>query len=107
MWLLPFAAFGLLVPNGFFVYWLFNEFTSLEQVLANRLALGFILDLFAATALLTYLVAAKPLGPVKWPWFLLLSLLGGLGFSIPLYLWLNWQKAPAPRTRFSAWWRAV
>jgi len=107
MWLLSVAAFGLLVPNGLFVYWLFNDFSSLGQVLADRLALGFILDLFAATALLAYLVAAKPLGTVRWPWFLLLSLRGGLGFSIPLYLWLNWRRAPAPGISFSAWWRAV
>ena len=107
MWLLAVAAFGMLVPNGLFVYWLFNEFTSLEQVLSDRLALGFILDLFVATALLTYLVAAKPLGPIKWPWFLLLSLLGGLGFSIPLYLWLNWRATPGPKISFTSWWRAV
>ena len=107
MWLLPVAAFGLLVPNGLFLYWLVNEFTSLGQVLSDRLALSFMLDLFAATALLTYLVAVKPPGRIRWPWFLLFSLLGGLGFSIPLYLWLNWRAAPNPGTRFGAWWRSV
>lgn len=107
MWLLPIAAFGMLVPNGLFVYWLITDFTSVSQFFSDRLALAFILDLFAATALLTYLVAVKPLGPIRWPWFLLFSLLGGLAFSIPLYLWLNWRRSAPPGTSFGAWWRAA
>ena len=107
MWLLVVAAFGVLVPNGLFVYWLLNEFRSVEQMLSDRLVLGFMIDLFVATGLLTYLFAARPPGRIKWPWFLLLSLLGGLGFSIPLYLWLNWRGAPRPGTSFSVWWRSV
>jgi hypothetical protein len=107
MWLLAVAAFGFFVPNGLFVYWLVHEFTSLGQALSDRLALAFMLDLFAATALLTYLVAVRPPGRVRWPWFLFLSLLGGLGFSIPLYLWLNWRAAPNPGISFRGWWRSV
>jgi hypothetical protein len=107
MWLLPVAAFGLLVPNGLFIYWLVNDFSSLNQVLSDKLAVAFMLDLAVATALLAYLVAAKPLGPIRWPWFLFLSLLGGLAFSIPLYLWLNWRAASRQKVPFSTWWRAV
>jgi hypothetical protein len=107
MWLLVVAAFGVLVPNGLFVYWLLNEFRSVEQMLSDRLALGFMIDLFVATGLLTDLFAARPPGRIRWPWFLLLSLLGGLGFSIPLFLWLNWRSAPRPETSFSVWWRSV
>ena len=107
MWLLFLAAFGMLVPNGFFLYWLFFEFRSLDQILTDNLALGFILDLLLATGILSWLFAVKPVGPIKWPWFLLLSLLGGLGFSIPLYLWLNWRAAPATRASFRTWWRAA
>ena len=107
MWLLPVAAFGLLVPNGLFIHWLVSDFSSFDQVLSNRLAVAFMLDLAVATALLTYLVAVKPFGPIRWPWFLLLSLSGGLGFSIPFYLWLNWRGASRQKVPFSVWWRAV
>jgi hypothetical protein len=107
MWLLVIAAFGMLVPNGIFLYWLLTEFDSFNQFFTDRLALGFILDVIVATGVLTYLVAVKRLGPVRWPWFVLLSLLGGLGFSIPFYLWLNWRKAALPGTSFDAWWRAA
>lgn len=107
MWLLIVAAFGMLLPNGLFLYWLFHDYSSLSAALSDRLALAFVLDVFGSTGLLAYLFARKPLGPVKWPWFLVLSLLGTLCFSIPLYLWLNWRRAPGPRPAFISWWRAV
>jgi hypothetical protein len=89
VWLLLVAAFGLLVPNGLFVHWLLRDFASVGAVLDNPLALAFMIDAAMATALLAWLFAVRPPGPVRWAWFVALSLLGGLGFGIPLYLWLN------------------
>lgn len=106
MWLILVAAFGAVVPNGIFLYWVFTELSSLEQVLGNKLAIAFILDAAMATGLLTYLFAIKPPGRYLWPWFLVFSLLGGLGFSIPFYLWLN-QRAGGRDGGFSAWWRSA
>lgn len=90
--LLAIALFGLLVPNGLFVYWLVVEFDTVQAVLDNHLAVAFILDAFLALGVLAYLFAIKPPGPIRWPWFVLLSLVGGLGFSIPFYLWLNRRR---------------
>ena len=95
--LLAIALFGLLVPNGLFVYWLVVELDGVQAVLDNHLAVAFILDAFLAVGLLAYLFAIEPPGPVRWPWFVLLSLLGGLGFGIPFYLWLN-RRRTEPRT---------
>jgi hypothetical protein len=95
MWLLLVAAFGMLVPNGFFVYWLRNEFQGFGPVLHDHLAMGFILDVTMALVILSVYFAKRPLGPVRWPWFVVRSLLGGLGFSLPLYYWLNRRSAPA------------
>jgi hypothetical protein len=89
MFLLVIALFGLLVPNGLFLYWLFDEFDGIAAMLQNKLALGFMLDAFLAMGLLAYYFARKPIGPVSWYWFIVLSLLGGLGFSLPFYWWLN------------------
>ena len=89
MWLLVVALFGFVVPNGFFIYWLSFEFHGLGPVLQDRLALGFILDVFVALIILSVYFAWHPIGSVKWYWFVVLSLLGGLGFSLPLYYWLN------------------
>ena len=89
MVLLLIALFGLLVPNGLFLYWLFYEYDGLANVIQNKLAIAFILDAFLSLGLLTYYFASRPIGRIRWYWFVVLSLLGGLGFSIPFYWWLN------------------
>lgn len=96
MWLLIVALLGLVVPNGFVVYWLLFEFHGLAPVLEDKLAVGFILDVILALILLSVYFARYPLGRVKWQWFVALSLIGGLGFSLPLYYWLNRRVARSP-----------
>ncbi|MBA3241476.1 MAG: hypothetical protein H0T60_09665 [Acidobacteria bacterium] len=93
MILLAIALFGLLVPNGIFMYWLFYEYDGLTNVAQNKLALAFMMDAFLAMGLLAYYFARKPIGRVKWYWFIVVSILGGLGFSIPFYWWLNKRDA--------------
>ena len=90
--LLLVALLGFVVPNGFFLYWLLFEYGGLGPVLHDRLALGVILDALLALILLSVYFAWRPIGPVKWYWFTLLSLLGGLGFSLPLYYWLTLRR---------------
>jgi hypothetical protein len=89
MILLIIALFGLIVPNGIFICWLLTEFHGVGEVLQNKLALAFIIDAFLAMLLLAYWFAVKPIGRIKWYWFIVLSIIGGLGFSIPFYWWLN------------------
>jgi len=107
MWLVLLAVVGLLAPGGLFLYWLINDYTSLSAALSDRMAVAFFLDLLMSTFLLAYLFSQRPPGPVKWPWFVALSLVGTLAFGIPLFLWLNWRRAPTPRPSFAAWWRAA
>lgn len=107
-WLLVLAIIGNLAPGLLFLYGLFHDYSSsIVGALSNPVALAFLLDLVISTFLLAYLFARKPLGPVKWPWFVVLTFLGTLAFAIPLFLWLNWRCLPAPRPRFADWWRAV
>jgi hypothetical protein len=89
MLLLVIALFGLIVPNGIFIYWLLAEFNGVDEVINNKLAVAFILDAVMAMLLLAYRFGAKPIGRIKWYWFVALSLVGGLGFSLPFYWWLN------------------
>jgi len=96
MWLIGVALLGFFVPNGFFLYWLVFEFHGLGAVMHDKLALGFILDVALALVLLSVYFARRPIGPVTWHVFVLLSLLGGLGFSLPLYYWLNQRPARDP-----------
>lgn len=90
--LLLIAFMGLPVPNALFLYWLLVEYEGIAAVLQDKLALGFIIDAFMALVLLAFYFARNPIGRVRWPWFVLLSLLGGLGFSLPFYYWLNQRK---------------
>ena len=92
MWLLLIALFGLFVPNGIFIYWLLAEFNGTADVLNNRLALGFIIEAFGVMFLLAYWFAKNPIGRIKWYWFIVLSLIGGIGFGIPFYWWLNTRR---------------
>jgi hypothetical protein len=89
MILLLTALFGLFVPNGIFIYWLFTEFHSLSDFTRDWLALGFIIDSVMAMLLLAFWFAKNPPGKFKWYWFIVFSLVGGLGFSLPFYWWLN------------------
>jgi len=96
MWLLIAALFGLVVPNGFFLYWLRFEYRGVGPVLHDHLALAFILDACCALALLSVYFARRPIGVVGWRWFVLLSLVGGLGFGLPFYYWLNQRRRSPP-----------
>lgn len=93
MILLIIAIFGLLVPNGIFIYWMLTEFHSFSQFYTDKLAIGFILDCVLAMFLLAYWFAVNPIGKIKWYWFIVLSLIGGLGFSLPFYYWLNKKQS--------------
>ena len=89
MCLVAVALFGLLVPNGIFVYWMLAEFNGVGPVVENKLALAFMIEAFLVLGIMTVYFARNPIGRVKWYWFVVLSLIGGLGFGIPFYYWWN------------------
>src|SRR5262245_4342918 len=107
MWLLVIAALGLLVPGGLFMVWLLSDYVSLSAAFSDKLALAFFLDLIGSTVFLAWLFARRPVGPIRWPWFLVLSLLTTLWFGLATYLWLNWRRLPKPRPGLASWWRSV
>jgi hypothetical protein len=92
MWLVLMAVFGFVVPNVFLLYWAAAEFTGLQAIVEDKLALAFILDTLLALVFLTVYFAQRPIGRVGWPWFVVLSFAGGLGFSLPLYYWVNTRE---------------
>jgi hypothetical protein len=96
MILLSIAVFGLVVPTGLFVYWLVREYPGFAAAMQNKPAVALMIDAFMAVGLLAYHFAREPRGRFKWPWFVVLSLVGGLGFSLPMYAWLN-RRQPHSR----------
>lgn len=89
MALLVVAFVGLVIGDGLFIYWLFFDFHGLAAVLRDPLALAFIVDALLTLGILTVYFARHPPGRFRWPWFVVLSLLGGLCFGLPFYWWMN------------------
>ncbi len=89
MILLLVALFGLLVPNGIFIYWLIYEHRHISDFWTNNLALAFIIEASMLLILFAVYFARNPIGKIKWYWFVVLSIAGGLGFGLPFYWWLN------------------
>lgn len=87
--LLSASAFGLLVPNGMFIYYVVVEFRSVSEVLKNFLALAFMIDALMVMVWIAFWYARHPLGRYSWKLFIGLSLIGGLGFSLPFFYYLN------------------
>jgi hypothetical protein len=83
------AIVGLLFPNGIYAFWLFAKFDSIGEAAHDRLAVSIFVELLAATLLVAYQFRVNRLGHVRVRWFLILSFVGGLGFGIPIYYWLN------------------
>jgi hypothetical protein len=78
--------------NGVFLYYLLFRTRELVAALLHPAALVFEIDVLTVLILLAVFFARKPLGPWTWRSFVGLSLLGGLGFSIPAFVLLNSPK---------------
>jgi len=98
MWLLVVAALGFVFGNGLFAYWLLYEFPGWTAVFSNHLAMAFIIDAFLTLFVLAVSFAHRPIGRVGWQWFVALSIVGGLCFGLPFYLWLNESTKVADQT---------
>jgi FtsH-binding integral membrane protein len=82
MILLLVALFGLLVPNGIFIYWLIYEHRSIHDLTNDHLALAFIIEAAMLFLMFTVYFARNPIGRYKWYLFVIFSLTGGLGFGL-------------------------
>ena len=78
-----------------------NEYHGLGPVLHDNLRPGVHPRRHRHADYSDRLLREHPLGSVDWPWFVLLSFMGGLGFSLPLYYWLNVAALP-PRSEPSS-----
>jgi hypothetical protein len=92
---------ALASPNVLYFTWLASEFSNLTEIINNRLASSLFLEMTAATFLVAYLFWAKPLGHVRVRWFILMSLIGGVGVGVPAFYWLN-KRAPKAALKIRA-----
>jgi len=83
------ALFGLLGPNGVFLYYALLRPDEFWGALSNPVTLAFLTEAFVVMILLAVFLHVRPMGPWGWKSFVVMSLLGGLGFSIPALVLLN------------------
>lgn len=86
--ILIFSSIGLLVVNNLYLYWQFFEF-NIYQLTSNKLAMALSIEVFGLMILISLYFKKYPIGPYKWYWLIILSLLGSLLFALPFYYWLN------------------
>lgn len=84
---------GLLGPNAWFLWKASTDFTAVQTTLADPIALVFVGEAFALMLLAAGLIHATGRRPGALA-FLGMSLLGGLLFSVPAWLWLASRPSP-------------
>lgn len=86
------ALFGLIVPNGIFLYYFFSSPEVMQAAMSNPISLVFISEAFLLMFLFAWLLrkvgSTQPSGFV----FILMSLVGSMVFSVPAALWLAGKK---------------
>ena len=90
---LPAGAAG---PEWCFVYCAVFRWQDLPEAMRNPVAAAFIFEAFVVMGLLAWLVRRFRIGVLPWMAFVLLSLVGGLAFSIPAFLlWRSRRTSPS------------
>ncbi len=91
--LLALSIFGLLVPNGFFLYYSVVAPTALQAALSNPVALVFITEAFLLMFLFAWVIRRLGFVAPGWVAFIVMSLLGSMVFSVPAFLYLASRKS--------------
>ncbi len=81
------AAFGLFGPNAWFVWHMLSDFDRSMVMLSQPMAASLMLEALGLLLLLAVLIRRSGRRPGALC-FVLLSLAGGLLFSVPMWLWL-------------------
>ena len=95
--LLALAIFGLIVPNGIFLYYALGTPATVHATLRNPVELVFITEAFALMFLFAWLIHHRGFRSPGWLAFIVMSLIGSMVFSVPALLYLasrNARKTP-------------
>lgn len=86
--LLASAIFGFLVINGPFLYFALVDLETYSEGMGNAMTRVFLGEAFLLMFLFAYLIARMGWKRPGWVFFIFMSLIGSLAFSIPLQLFL-------------------
>ena len=91
--LLILALFGLIVPNGFFLYHAFSHPELVREALTNPVAQLVIAEAFFLMFLFAWFIHRIGFRSPGWLAFIFLSLLGSMACSAPCFLYLASRRA--------------
>jgi hypothetical protein len=91
--LLALAIFGLIIPNGFFLYYSLVSPAALHAALSNPVALVFITEAFLLMFLFAWFLHHMGLRSPGWRSFIVMSLVGSMVFSVPAFLYFASRDA--------------
>ncbi len=86
------ATVGLLGLNGTFIYYALLQPQALADAFRHPVSLVFILEAFIMVGFTAFVIRLVGLERPAWLAFVALSLVGGLAFSVPLFLLLQLRK---------------
>jgi len=92
LWLWLVAGVGLVGINGAFLAGLATP-GALTAALGNPIAAAFMAEALILVALMAYLLPKWNVARLRWPWLVVLSLVGGLAFAIPLVILWGRRRA--------------
>lgn len=95
--LLALAILGFVGINGPFLYFALVDRATLWEAMNNGMALVFIIEAFLLMFLLAFLIAKMGWRNPGWKFFIAMSIIGSLAFSVPLQLYL--LAKPSDRAR--------
>ena len=96
-WLWLLSLFSFFTINVAFLYALFFEPDTVVGALRNPVAAAFIVEAFLLMGALSYLLTKWGVIKLSWRWFVVLSLLGSMGFALPIVL-----LAPFGKSKFKS-----
>jgi|OM-RGC.v1.029721936 hypothetical protein len=80
------SLFSFFTINVVFLYALFFDPDSLVGAMRNPVSAAFIVEAFLLMGALSYLLTKWGVCKLSWRWFIVLSLLGSMGFALPIVL---------------------
>ena len=89
------AIVGLFGLNGVFVYYALLQPDVLAAAVRNPVSLVFMLEAFLMVAFAAWGIRLIGFKRPGWLWFVVLSLAGGLAFSVPAFLLLHLRRGGA------------
>jgi hypothetical protein len=92
------AVFGITVPNGIFLYYFFSDPALFLSAFSNPISLVFILEAFILMFFIAWILSRLGIKQPSGPVFIVLAILGSLGFSIPYLVYKQLQERPGDKS---------